>query len=117
MGKCSFCEKEAEVKWCAGCAKDTCRECWPIHVPECFNAQGKECHQCGKSIRRVESIDDASGIVMQSFTGRMFCGVECFSEYQADEGQETCKHENTSTFFAGGSEYDVTCDDCGKSLS
>jgi len=27
-----------------------------------------------------------------------------------------CKHKNTRTSFAGGSEYDVWCVDCGKSI-
>jgi hypothetical protein len=30
--------------------------------------------------------------------------------------QAACKHENKSTVFMGGSEYEVTCDDCGMSF-
>lgn len=28
-----------------------------------------------------------------------------------------CEHKNKSAYFAGGSEYDVFCEDCGMELS
>lgn len=86
MANCEFCGKPAKVRWCLGCAKDTCQECWPVHVPECFNREENKCHRCGKAIRKVASVEDMVGIAIQAVTGRVFCDEGCFRGYRRDEG-------------------------------
>ena len=86
MKTCEICKQPTlKVRWCVACAKDTCSTCWPVHVPACLNAAEPICHECAKEIRKVGSVEDMTGIIMQSFTGRFFCDQECFDEYLSKE--------------------------------
>ncbi len=82
---CHCCNTKTETTWCISCAKDTCEKCWPEHVPTCLNESNKTCHYCDKPIH-ITNIDNDEGIVMQQFTGRLFCDSDCFDAYAKNEG-------------------------------
>lgn len=86
MAKCHVCEKETGTSWCLGCAKDVCRECRATHTPECLKVSGKACHVCGKPADKMVEPQNLHGIVIQNFTGRVFCGGKCWGDYKESEG-------------------------------
>ena len=74
------------MRWCIGCAVDTCGKCWGLHVPACFNKQENECYCCDEPISKFESIEEMDGLIIQGFTGRCFCSDECHDSYLVSEG-------------------------------
>jgi hypothetical protein len=46
----------------------------------------RHCHVCEKVVPLESLLDKNSGTKVQSFTGRVFCGDECWESYKHAEG-------------------------------